>query len=56
MGRLEEVEIPIGLDDDCLLEDVDVTIGLTDAGVEIGRLVEKAEADCVIHVALSLEG
>jgi hypothetical protein len=45
MRRLEEVEVAMGLGDDCLVADVVVGIGL--AGPEFGaeRLVEKAEAD-----------
>ena len=53
--RLEEVEVARGLGDDCSVADVVVGTRLagaevdvkrlTDAGVEIERLVEKAEAD-----------
>ena len=66
MKRLEEVEATRELRDDCPVADVVVGIGLTDtevemerlmdAGVETEGLVEKAVADCVVHVALSLGG
>ena len=56
MRRLEEVEVTTGFGDDRALADVVVAVGLADAEVEIERLVEKAEADRVVHVALSLGG
>ena len=64
--RLEEVEVARGLGDDCPVADVVVGLGLVDAevgierlmdsGLEIERLVEKAEADCVVQVVLSPGG
>jgi hypothetical protein len=45
MRELEEVEVTIGLGEDCLVADVVTGIELADPGVETERLVEKAEAD-----------
>jgi hypothetical protein len=56
MGRLEEVKVTRGLGDDCPVADVVVTVWLEDPEVEIEGVVEKAEADWVVHVALSLGG
>lgn len=64
--RLEEVKVARGLGDDSPVADVVVGTGLadaevkierlTDAGIEIERLVEKVEADCVVQVAPSPGG
>ena len=54
--RLEEVENTIELDGDSPAEDVIVSVGLENPGVEAERLIEKSEADWVVHVALSSGG
>lgn len=56
MMRLEEVDVTIRLCDNCAVVDIVVAVELADAEVEIERLVEKTEADLVVHVALSLRG
>jgi hypothetical protein len=52
MGRLEEVEVTIRLED----TEVVAGAGFADPGVDTEILVEKAVADCVVHVAPSLGG
>ena len=52
MGRLEEVEVTIRLED----TEVGVGVGFADPGIETEILVEKAVADCVVHVAPLLGG
>jgi hypothetical protein len=56
MRGLEKVNVATGLGDDCPVADDVVGIGVADSGIETERLVEKVEADWVVHVALSLGG